>query len=98
MAGDFVQLGVNSDSAIYNGGLAGNSLFFGTATAEVVSVAVYNGGWNGDRAQPPESAWPWFRNGGGADAGAAAGIVTFYRHSGGAGNTYGYGRTILSGY
>jgi hypothetical protein len=91
---------VNSESAIYNGGLANNNKFFGSATAEVVSRAVTYGGWNTNRTYSVRSSYPWQFRGGSAES-ARTGLFTFRHAQGGEnndGNLTTSHRTILSGY
>jgi hypothetical protein len=90
---------VDSANAIVNGGLAGNSLFFGGATAEVTSFAnTDNGSWNNDRALSVHSTNPWAHRGGRAQSGSYGGLFAFVRDTGGiSSDTIGH-RTILSGY
>jgi hypothetical protein len=88
---------VNDIAAIRNGGLAGNSKFFGSATAEIISTAVTNGSWNGDRSESMQSTAPWPALGGQAPNGTQAGSFAFARETGGVFDYMGH-RTILSGY
>jgi hypothetical protein len=90
------QLGVNDLSAIYAGGLANNPLFFGSSTAEMVSVAVQNGGWNGDRSVSVRSIASWFGRGHRSDYNAS-GVFAAATSTGVGEGSQGH-RTILSGY
>ena len=92
-------IGVNSNTAIWRGGLANNSLFFGTATAEIVSTntAGHSNGWNGDRASTMDSTQPWHSRGSQLDFSVDAGTFSFFRSVGGA-LEYISHRTILLGY
>jgi hypothetical protein len=94
---DFTQLGVNSDVAIRNGGLADNPLFFGSATSEILSANDLRGSWNRDQAYPVISSYSFFTRGGPANYGTDTGAVAFSRSNGVASATAGH-RTILSGY
>jgi hypothetical protein len=92
---------VNATNAINIGGLAGNSLFFGGATAEILTTSAYLGGWNGDRNNSIFYSLPWFMRGNASDAGAAGGVFAFsdYASAGGGGVVFQTShRTILSGY
>jgi hypothetical protein len=93
------QLGVNSWTAIYSGGLANKPAFFGSGTAEVVSRAIMNlGGWNNDYAGSMYSSGPWHSRGGFYDVDTSSiGIYAFIRSGGGIDSTTSH-RTILSGY
>jgi hypothetical protein len=89
---------VNSETAIRNGGLAGNPLFFGSSTAETISTATNTGSWNGDHAYSVHSTESWATPGGGtSNNGSAAGIFNSENLNGSAFNTRSH-RTILSGY
>jgi hypothetical protein len=88
---------VNSYTAIYNGGLAGRSQFFGSGTAETVAAASSTGSWNGDDAYSVDSANPWLRRGNQSPNGSNAGAFAFISATGGVYEYVGH-RTILSGY
>jgi hypothetical protein len=93
------QLGVNDSNVIVNGGLAGNTRFLGSNTAETISIANgTSGGWNNDRAQSVTSSAPWAGLGGQSGSSVDAGVfVTFGPNAGGVAEIIGH-RTILSGY
>jgi hypothetical protein len=88
---------VDGQNAINGGGLAGNSKFFGGATADIVSNAGQYGNWNGDWSWSMHSSEPWANRGGQAINGLNSGVFALE-------NYYGDGlqflshRTILSGY
>jgi hypothetical protein len=93
---------VNNANAIYNGGLAGNPRFFGSATAEIVSIANQYGSWNGDYSRAhhatESSNRPWSTLGGQSNDGIGRpGTFAFYSRTGNT-NNYISHRTILSGY
>ena len=56
----FTQLGVNVNSAVWNGRLANRPIFFGDSNAEITSAVSISGGWNGDLARSTTSSAPWF--------------------------------------
>jgi hypothetical protein len=91
------QLGVNNSNAIWNGALAGNVKFFGTATAEVVGGADQYGSWNGDRANSVISSSPWVNRGGRSGNSSGSGVFALHRDPGQDSDPIGH-RTILSGY
>jgi hypothetical protein len=91
---------VNNANAIYNGGLAGNTQFFGSGTAEVVAAATALGSWNGDYSSSVHSGAPWFYYGGRSGNGSGSGVFAFFQSTGvgySGDVTIGH-RTILSGY
>jgi hypothetical protein len=88
---------VDNINSIWNGALSNQSPFFGAATAEVISAAVNNGGWERDDADAPTSSISWLFRGGGSSNGFVAGMFMFASGTGGA-NYLGTHRTILSGY
>jgi hypothetical protein len=89
---------VNNVSAITNGALADNPRFFGSATAEVISRASIDGGWNGDRQYSIYSDTPWLIGGGRSSLGTTtAGVFSIHGAAGGV-NQHASHRTILSGY
>jgi hypothetical protein len=94
-----LQLGVNSGDAIHTGGLANNSSFFGSSTAETTSRSnATSGSWNNDYARSPYSSASWQYRGGRSYNGANAGFFAFNAvGTGGASEQNGH-RTILSGY
>ena len=94
------QLGVNTQSAIVNGGLANKPSFFGSSIAEIVSSAnTLNGSWNGDRSPSNISTNPWLGRSGHSNLGFEIGIFSFNGMSAGGGPQYYTShRTILLGY
>jgi hypothetical protein len=94
------QLGVDDSHAFRNGDLLGNSLFFGSATAEVLSRNYgNNASWNLDYAHSPTpSSWQ-LRSATSTDGGdnnGGSGIFSLFSRGGDANQTS--HRTILSGY
>ncbi|MCL2002009.1 hypothetical protein FWG76_01225 [Candidatus Saccharibacteria bacterium] len=90
---------MSANSAIGNGRLSNNPLFFGTALAETISNNLANvGGWNGDRANNVYSAAAYSLRGGRIDLGLIdSGIFAFGTSAGGSQNFSSH-RTILLGY
>ncbi|MCL2002006.1 hypothetical protein FWG76_01205 [Candidatus Saccharibacteria bacterium] len=84
-----------TQSVFSNGILANNTKFFGSNTAETISVFNAPGGsWNRDNAFIYSS--PWITQGGTATNSASAGIFAFNGWTGGVQDSS--HRTILLGY
>ena len=89
---------MNNINAIVDGILANDVRFFGSNTAEIVSLAnITNGGWNGDYAYSVRQANPWAAMGGVANLSSRVGIFAFSYDSGATFERDGH-RTILLGY
>ena len=90
---------MNEGTAIANGRLANNSLFFGDSLAETLSNSVDGGAWNRGRVRSTGSTQPWLIRGGIVEGGIAAGVFAFIAaiQAGGTSNIYSH-RTILLGY
>ncbi|MCL2002246.1 hypothetical protein FWG76_02465 [Candidatus Saccharibacteria bacterium] len=94
---------MNEQSAITNGNLEGNSMFFGTSTSEVVArsrltlPATDFSGWNNDDGRTVISGTPWFYTGGMSMQEANAGIFSTSRRNAAADYSVSH-RTILLGY
>jgi hypothetical protein len=94
------QLGVDGQNAIYNGGLSGKSLFFGSNNAEVIAIAAGNNtsSWNGDHALSLSSTTSWSSGGGRVALGVTdSGIFALAGQNGDIIAVISH-RTILSGY
>ena len=86
-------------SAIWMGGLANNSRFFGASPAETTSTANAGdlGGWNLDYSSSLSSGSPWALRGAQAHTGANGGLFANGRLAGELRNDFS-NRTILLGY
>ncbi|MCL2001796.1 hypothetical protein FWG76_00105 [Candidatus Saccharibacteria bacterium] len=88
-------------NAIRIGGLANKPAFFGTTSAEIVSVvaAGRDVSWNGDMADFVNSTNPWFYRGGAhAQDGSQAGVFASHPRTGDSSQYWTSHRTILLGY
>ncbi|MCL2002296.1 hypothetical protein FWG76_02725 [Candidatus Saccharibacteria bacterium] len=89
---------MSSVSAIINGGLSGNSRFFGSNTSELVAQPTDTGSWNVGFTRTINQSSPWQYFGGMASSmGSGAGVLSFAVSTGGV-NTSASHRTILLGY
>jgi hypothetical protein len=89
---------VDNRYAIVNGALANNSVFFGSATAEISAApTTIVGGWNSDNSGAPNLSAPWNIRGGYPDISSNTGLFAYLDRTGNAINYHGH-RTILSGY
>jgi hypothetical protein len=77
--------------------LGGNSKFFGSGTAEIISTSATTGGWGEDNAFSTNAGNSWSRLGGHSNDGLGAGIFAFRDASGNVLDGISH-RTILSGY
>jgi hypothetical protein len=89
---------VNNVNAIWMGGLANNSRFFGSGTTEARSAATNAAGWNGDWSTSVSSAMPWFMRGERGEISSGAGAFALWSYPGDIGGAIVTHRTILSGY
>ncbi|MCL2001896.1 hypothetical protein FWG76_00625 [Candidatus Saccharibacteria bacterium] len=86
------------NTQIQTGNLSNNALFFGSATSEILSRDIYQGGWNDDDGGVVASTWPWQYRGGASGTVPVNSGVFAYRRVAGASSWELSHRTILLGY
>ncbi|MCL2001816.1 hypothetical protein FWG76_00215 [Candidatus Saccharibacteria bacterium] len=92
---------MTNNMSISNGGLAQNTLFFGSGTSELVSTPTADVfdrlGWNDDRTRSIVATQPWWLRGSEAEYESGSGIFAFHGQTALA-YFFASHRTILLGY